>query len=152
MPSTSSFGIDDEEDTQFDSPEDEIAHYRDKYRQAIEMLSDTRAELEEFQQSSKELEDEMEQELAANDKQQADLREKIKRLEQEKDEWKNKHIALQKMHSSTTSAMQREMDNLRSERDKTLVALRDLEMGNDELERNERHVDYLHVPTGADRS
>jgi len=33
---------------------------------------------------------------------------------------------------------QREMDNLRSERDKTLVALRDLEMGNDELERNER--------------
>ncbi|TYJ54229.1 hypothetical protein B9479_005156 [Cryptococcus floricola] len=113
MPSTSSFGIEDEEDTQFDSPEDEIAHYRDKYRQAIEMLSDTRAELEEFQQSSKELEDEMEQELSANDKQQADLREKIKRLEQEKDEWKNKHIALQKMHSSTTSAMQREMDNLR---------------------------------------
>ncbi|WVQ74219.1 hypothetical protein IAR50_003814 [Cryptococcus sp. DSM 104548] len=138
MPSTSSFGIDDEQDIQFDSPEDEIAHYRDKYRQAIEMLTDTRAELEEFQQSSKELEDEMEQELSANDKQQADLREKIKRLEQEKDEWKNKHIALQKMHSSTTSAMQREMDNLRSERDKTLVALRDLEMGNDELERNER--------------
>lgn len=32
------------------------------------------------------------------------------------------------------------MDNLRSERDKTLVALRDLEMGNDELERNERYV------------
>lgn len=36
--------------------------------------------------------------------------------------------------------MQREMDNLRSERDKTLIALRDLEMGNDELERNERCV------------
>lgn len=36
--------------------------------------------------------------------------------------------------------MQREMDNLRSERDRTLVALRDLEMGNDELERNERFV------------
>lgn len=32
------------------------------------------------------------------------------------------------------------MDNLRSERDKTLVALRELEMGNDELERNERCV------------
>lgn len=80
----------------------------------------------------------MEQELAANDKQQADLRERIKRLDAEKEEWRTKHIALQKMHSSTTSAMQREMDNLRSERDKTLIALRDLEMGNDELERNER--------------
>jgi hypothetical protein len=32
------------------------------------------------------------------------------------------------------------MDNLRSERDRTLVALRDLEMGNDELERNERYA------------
>lgn len=80
----------------------------------------------------------MEQELAANDKQQTDLRERIKRLDAEKEEWRTKHIALQKMYSSTTSAMQREMDNLRSERDRTLVALRDLEMGNDELERNER--------------
>ncbi|XAO24463.1 hypothetical protein I312_103264 [Cryptococcus bacillisporus CA1280] len=137
MPSSSAT-VDDEDDITFDSSEDEIAHYREKHRQALEMLTDTRAELEEFQQSSKELEDEMEQELAANDKQQADLRERIKRLDAEKEEWRTKHIALQKMHSSTTSAMQREMDNLRSERDKTLIALRDLEMGNDELERNER--------------
>lgn len=43
------------------------------------------------------------------------------------------------------------MDNLRSERDKTLVALRDLEMGNDELERNERSVSlaWPAVPSGA---
>ncbi|WVR00145.1 hypothetical protein IAU59_007287 [Kwoniella sp. CBS 9459] len=139
MPSSSNMGMeDDEEDTVFDSPEEEIAHYREKYRQAMDMLSETRAELEEFQQSSRELEDEMEQELAANEKQQDELRERIKRIEAEKEEWKAKQIALQKMHSSTTAAMQREMDNLRSERDKTLVALRDLEMGNDELERNER--------------
>jgi len=52
-----------------------------------------------------------------------------------------KYVNLQKMHSSTTSAMQREMDNLRSERDKALVAVRDLEMGNDQLERNERCVE-----------
>ncbi|KAK6909371.1 hypothetical protein I203_103388 [Kwoniella mangroviensis CBS 8507] len=139
MPSNSTMGWEDEEeDVTFDSPQEEIAHYREKYRQAIDMLTETRAELEEFQQSSKELEDEMEQELAANEKVQGELKEKIKRLEGEKEEWKSKQIALQKLHSSTTAAMQREMDNLRSERDKTLVALRDLEMGNDELERNER--------------
>ncbi|WWD19676.1 hypothetical protein CI109_104138 [Kwoniella shandongensis] len=138
MPSSSTMSGGSDEDLTFDSPEEEIAHYREKYRQALDMLTETRAELEEFQQSSKELEDEMEQELASNDKQQAELREKIKRLEVEKDDWKSKQIALQKMHSSTTANMQREMDNLRSERDKTLVALRDLEMGNDELERNER--------------
>ncbi|WVF72954.1 hypothetical protein IAT40_007772 [Kwoniella sp. CBS 6097] len=139
MPNSSTMGMEDEEeDIDFDSPEEEIAHYREKYRQAMDMLTETRAELEEFQQSSRALEDEMEQELAANEKQQDELRERIKRLDAEKEEWKAKQIALQKMHSSTTAAMQREMDNLRSERDKTLVALRDLEMGNDELERNER--------------
>ncbi|WWC72058.1 uncharacterized protein I206_106018 [Kwoniella pini CBS 10737] len=139
MPSSSTMGREDEdEDVVFDSPQEEISHYREKYRQAMDMLTETRAELEEFTQSSKELEDEMEAELANNEKVQMELKEKIKRLEVEKEEWKSKQIALQKMHSSTTGAMQREMDNLRSERDKTLVALRDLEMGNDELERNER--------------
>ena len=42
------------------------------------------------------------------------------------------------------------MDNLRSERDKALVALRDLEMGNDELERNERSARRLSVVCVAD--
>jgi U3 small nucleolar ribonucleoprotein component len=44
--------------------------------------------LDEFQASSKELEDELERELADTEKQQAELKEKIKRLEAEKDEWK----------------------------------------------------------------
>ncbi|KAL7418546.1 NADH:ubiquinone oxidoreductase [Cryptotrichosporon argae] len=138
MPSTSSIGMDDDEPVAFDSPNEEAAYYREKYRRIAEMLNETRAELDEFQMSSRELEEELERELATTEKQQEELREKIKRLEAEKDEWKMKHINLQKMHSSTVTNMQREMDNLRSERDKTLVALRDLEMGNDELERNER--------------
>lgn len=29
----------------FGSPEEEITHYREKYRQALDMLTDTRAEL-----------------------------------------------------------------------------------------------------------
>lgn len=43
---------------------------------------------DEFQASSKELEDELERELSATEKQQTELKEKIKRLETEKDEWK----------------------------------------------------------------
>lgn len=43
---------------------------------------------DEFQASSKELEDELERELSATEKQQTELKEKIKRLEAEKDEWK----------------------------------------------------------------
>lgn len=45
-------------------------------------------EVDEFQASSKELEDELEKELAATEKQQAELKERIKRLEGEKEEWK----------------------------------------------------------------
>jgi septal ring factor EnvC (AmiA/AmiB activator) len=43
---------------------------------------------DEFQASSKELEDELEKELAATEKQQAELKERIKRLEEEKEDWK----------------------------------------------------------------
>lgn len=45
-------------------------------------------ETDEFQASSKELEDELEKELAATEKQQTDLKEKIKRLEAEKEDWR----------------------------------------------------------------
>lgn len=93
---------------------------------------------DDFQTSSRELEQELEKELEATEAKQQELKDRIHRLETEKDEWRTKSVQQQKQHSSTISAMQREMDNLRTERDKTLVALRDLEMGNDELERNER--------------
>lgn len=130
----SPFKVDDDDDIAFDSAKEEALYYRDKYRVAVDLLNETRAELDEFQLSSRELEQELEKELEATETKHADLQERIQRLEADKDEWKNKFIALQKQHSSTVSAMQLEMDNLRSERDKTLIAIRDLEMGNDELE------------------
>ncbi|CAK9782403.1 unnamed protein product, partial [Cutaneotrichosporon oleaginosum] len=136
--SPSPFRVDDDDDLAFDSPKDEASYYRDKYRVAVELLNETRAELDEFQVSSRELEQELEQELEATEAKHADLQERITRLEADKEEWKNKFIALQKQHSSTVSAMQLEMDNLRSERDNTLIAIRDLEMGNDELESKHR--------------
>lgn len=43
---------------------------------------------EEFQQSSKELEEELEKDLQATEKEKLELKEKIVRLEIEKDEWK----------------------------------------------------------------
>jgi hypothetical protein len=43
---------------------------------------------DEFQQSSKELEDELERELSMTEKAQAELKDRIVRLEAEKEEWK----------------------------------------------------------------
>jgi predicted nucleic acid-binding Zn-ribbon protein len=52
------------------------------------MLSETRAELDEFHQASKELEAELESELARTEKAQEDLQAKVYKAEHERDEWK----------------------------------------------------------------
>jgi len=49
-------------------------------------------------------------------------------------------MSLQTNHNTTTASLQRELDKLRQEHQQTKIQLRDLEMGNDDLERNERAV------------
>ena len=44
------------------------------------------------------------------------------------------------MHNTTTTSLQRELDTLRQDHQKTKIQLRELEMGNDDLERNERAI------------
>ncbi|KAL0072086.1 NADH:ubiquinone oxidoreductase [Marasmius tenuissimus] len=108
--------------------------------QVAEMLAETRAELDEFHTASKELEAELENELQRTEKAQQDLKVKAARAETEKDEWKSKFMSLQTTHNSTTTSLQRELDKLRQEHQKLKVQFRELEMGNDDLERTERAV------------
>ncbi|KAG5654794.1 hypothetical protein H0H81_003802 [Sphagnurus paluster] len=105
-----------------------------------EMLAETRAELDDFHHASKELEAELENELQRTEKAQQDLKVKVIRAESERDEWKSKFMSLQTNHTTTTASLQRELDKLRQEYQQTKLQLRDLEMGNDDLERNERAV------------
>lgn len=49
-------------------------------------------------------------------------------------------MSLQTTHNTTTTSLQRELDQLRQQHQRTKVQLRELEMGNDDLERNERAV------------
>ncbi|KAJ8084138.1 NADH:ubiquinone oxidoreductase [Marasmius tenuissimus] len=114
--------------------------WRGKYEEVAEMLAETRAELDEFHTASKELEAELENELQRTEKAQQDLKVKAARAETEKDEWKSKFMSLQTTHNSTTTSLQRELDKLRQEHQKLKVQFRELEMGNDDLERTERAV------------
>lgn len=114
--------------------------WRAKYLEVADMLAETRAELEDFQQSSKELEEELEQELERTEKAQQDLKIKASKAETERDEWKSKFMSLQTTHNTTTTSLQRELDQLRQEQQKVKIQLRELEMGNDNLERNERAI------------
>ncbi|KAG6820372.1 hypothetical protein H0H93_001343 [Arthromyces matolae] len=108
--------------------------------QVAEMLAETRAELDDFHHASKELEAELENELQRTEKAQQVLKVKAIRAESERDEWKGKFMSLQTNHNTTTASLQRELDKLRQELQQAKVQLRDLEMGNDDLERNERAV------------
>ena len=47
-------------------------------------------------------------------------------------------MQLQTNHNTTTTSLQRELDTLRQAHQKLQVQLRELELGNDDLERNER--------------
>ncbi|KAL1749103.1 hypothetical protein HDZ31DRAFT_28413 [Schizophyllum fasciatum] len=114
--------------------------WRAKYNEVCDMLEQTRAELDDFHQSSKELETELENELQRTEKAQQDLKIKAARAENERDEWKSKFMSLQTTHNHTTASLQRELDKLRKEHQQVKVQLRELEMGNDDLERNERAV------------
>ena len=49
-------------------------------------------------------------------------------------------MQLQTTHNTTTTSLQRELDQLRQGYQQLKVQMRELEMGNDDLERNERAV------------
>ncbi|KAG8710336.1 NADH:ubiquinone oxidoreductase, partial [Ceratobasidium sp. 395] len=111
-----------------------------KYHEVSELLQETRAELDEFQTSSKELEEELERELESTEQQMTDLRNRVERVERERDDSKNKLNTLQGTHNTTVNSLQRELDALRQQHALIKVQLRELEVGNDDLERSEREV------------
>ena len=54
--------------------------------------------------------------------------------------FQNKFMNLQTTHTKTVNSLQRELEALRESFQMTKIQLRDLEMGNDDLERHERCV------------
>lgn len=62
--------------------------WKTKYIEVADMLAETRAELDDFHASSKELEEELERELERTEKAQQELKVKVAKAEHEKDEWK----------------------------------------------------------------
>ena len=78
------------------------------------MLAETRAELDDFHQASKELEAELENELQRTEKAQKDLQAKVIRAEGERDEWKVRYrsieivFATRSYRHSTSSCLYRQ--------------------------------------------
>ncbi|KAG8901186.1 NADH:ubiquinone oxidoreductase [Tulasnella sp. 403] len=132
--------------------------WHQKYLEVKELLDETRDELEEFRVSSQELEDELERELQRTENTQQELRDEVERLKNDREEWKTScgdtaYIDLAaivaysscdamkvKYKSANDTATKIQLD-LNAQR-QALITYKSqvvqLELGNDDLERNER--------------
>lgn len=115
------------------SAEDALAWYKSQYEQLEHELS-------EFQASSKELEAELEKDLDAADKRERGLREKAEELNFEVEEWKRKCRESKAEANAAQNALEKEVTTLRDTSRNLQLKLRDIEVANDDFERQARNT------------
>lgn len=126
--------------SRFDSPEKEIKHWKSKVADMQDALRETESSLQDFVESSKELEQEMEKELSASNKTISDLKRRNEQLSGDLEDWKSKYSRALSEHNATLTTLQKELGQLRESVDIYKAKLRDTELTNDELENAERMV------------
>ncbi|KAL8383807.1 hypothetical protein RB599_006245 [Gaeumannomyces hyphopodioides] len=115
------------------SAEDQLSWYKAQYEQ-LEL------ELVDFQQSSKELEGELEKDLEAADKRERGLQEKAEALGFEVDEWKTKYREAKAEANAAQNTLEKEVTSLRDTNRTLQLKLRDIEVANDDYARQARNT------------
>ncbi|KAJ5084145.1 hypothetical protein NUU61_008724 [Penicillium alfredii] len=115
------------------SYKDELAHYKAQYEQL-------EAELADFQTSSRELEAELEKDIEASEKRERQLKEKVDTMRYEVDEWKTKYKQSKSEGNSAQNNLQKEITTLRDAHRTLQLKLRDIEVANDDFERQARNT------------
>lgn len=123
---------------QFSSTQEELEYWRGHAENLENTLQDTRAALDEFQVSSRELEEELEKELQTTEKAYNDLKSRCEHFKREAESWKSKYTESKHEQNITMVQMQREIDILRATEDSFRKKVLELELDNDDLERTER--------------
>lgn len=116
------------------SLEDSLNYYKAQY-ESLE------SDLAEFQASSKDLETELEKDIEASEKRERDLKDKATKLQYDVDEWKAKYNQAKKEANSAQNQLQKEVTALRDQNRSLLHRLRDIEVANDEVERQQRNTE-----------
>ncbi|KAJ4367862.1 NADH:ubiquinone oxidoreductase [Didymella sp. IMI 355093] len=116
----------------FASLQEELNYYKTAY----ETLD---AELQEFQSSSKELEAELERDVEESEKRERKLQEKVERLGFEAEEWKTKYKQSKTEANNAQNTLQKEITTLRDAQRTLQLKLRDMEVQNDDFERQTRN-------------
>ncbi|KAK7408337.1 NADH:ubiquinone oxidoreductase [Neonectria punicea] len=113
--------------------EDAVTWYKAQYEQ-LEM------ELAEFRDSSRELEQELEKDIDRAEKQERILQEKAETLGFEVEEWKRKHKESKTEASAAQHQLEKEITTLRDSNRTMQLKLRDIEVANDDFERQARNT------------
>ncbi|KAJ4169769.1 NADH:ubiquinone oxidoreductase [Fusarium falciforme] len=113
--------------------EDTLNWYKAQYEQL-------ESELAEFRESSKELEQELEKDIERAEKQERILQEKAETLGFEVEEWKRKYRESKTEASASQNALEKEITTLRDSNRTLQLKLRDIEVANDDFERQARNT------------
>ncbi|KAL8906182.1 MAG: hypothetical protein Q9171_006387 [Xanthocarpia ochracea] len=119
--------------TASDSSDGDQSYYKTQYEQL-------EAELADFQASSRELEAELERDIEAAEKRERQLQEKIESLGYEVEEWKTKYKQSKAEANNAQNSLQKEITALRENNRTMQLKLRDIEVANDDFERQARHT------------
>ena len=116
------------------SLEEELDYYKKQYEQLENDLA-------EFQASSKDLEEQLERDIETAEKSERKLREQLEKLNFEVETWKSKHKQAKSEANSAQNALQKEITTIREQNRSMQMRLRDIEVVNDDYERQARHTE-----------
>ncbi|KAF9965141.1 NADH:ubiquinone oxidoreductase [Mortierella alpina] len=126
----------------FDNINDELAYYKD-HAETIELeLAETKFALEEFQLSSKELEEELEKEIDSTERRYNEIKIRNEAMRQEVEDWKEKYHQALKDSNTSINQLTRQLEDLRQQTENFIKKERELEQDNDDLERTGRAAQW----------
>ncbi|KAK6624162.1 hypothetical protein RUM44_011020 [Polyplax serrata] len=130
--------MDEDDMPHFNSKEEEIKYWKDTARHLKVKVDELEKELIEFQDSSSQLEKELEKSLEHADKTNRDLKTKCNRLTLDLDTCREKYEQQCHQSSKQINDLQKEISEYVQNEERLIKYIRDLEQKNDDLERSER--------------
>ncbi|KAF9101116.1 hypothetical protein BGX27_011605 [Mortierella sp. AM989] len=126
----------------FDNVSDELEYYKNRTEELELDLAEAKYGLEEFQLSSKELEEELEKEIDSTEKRYNEIKIRNESMRQEVEEWKEKYHQSLKDSNVNINQLTRQLEQLKQQTDMFIKKERELEQNNDDLERNGRATEW----------
>ena len=124
----------------FGSAEEEARHWREQASHMQAALREAETGLQEFMESSKELEAELEADISQSSKRIAEMQAEMEALRAQAEDWKSRYHRAFAEHNGVLAELHRELSKLRESHDAYKTKLRNMELDNDELENTERCV------------